>query len=238
VTDGAYRTILFDLDHTLFDSDTSESLALDEVLRAAGVPDPESHRGTYDQINRAMWAAVELQQVSPLQVRTSRFEQLVERAGLDADPFALADGFVAGLARHGDLYPGVRDALDALAGRATLALVTNGLSEVQRGRLQRLGLLDHFAAVVISAEVGVSKPAAAIFDLTFERLGGPPRSSTLMVGDSLTSDIAGGRGYGVPTCWYNPAGREAGEGYRFDHEIASIGELLAIVAPKVADPVR
>jgi YjjG family noncanonical pyrimidine nucleotidase len=231
VTAGAYRTILFDLDHTLFDSDASEALALEEVLRAAGVDEPERHRDTYDRINRALWAAVELQQVSPLHVRTARFEQLVAQAGLDADPFVLADGFVDGLARHGDLYPGVREALEALAGRATLALVTNGLSEVQRGRLERLALVDHFAAVVISAEVGVSKPSPAIFDLAFEALGGPPRSSALMVGDSLTSDIAGGRGAGISTCWYNPTGRAAGDGHRVDHEIADIGELLALVAP-------
>ncbi len=173
MTAAGYRTILFDLDHTLFDSDASEATALGEVLRNAGVAEPDLHRDTYDRINRALWAAVELQQVSPLHVRTARFEQLVEQAGLAADPFVMADEFVAGLARHGELYPGVREVLDTLARRATLALVTNGLSEVQRGRLERLGLVDHFAAVVISAEVGVAKPSPAIFDLTFEALGAP-----------------------------------------------------------------
>ena len=84
----------------------------------------------------------------------------------------------------------------------------------------------------------MSKPSAPIFDLAFEALGGPPKASAVMVGDSLTSDIAGGIGYGIATCWYNPAHRAVGDRDRIDHEIASIGELLALVETEVAGPAR
>jgi YjjG family noncanonical pyrimidine nucleotidase len=229
--DAIYTTLLFDLDHTLLDSDSSEDLAFEAALRAAGVEHPARHRADYDRINRALWAAVEEGSITPDHVRTARFEQLLATAGLDIDPVGLADEFVAGLGRFGELYPGARDVLAALTERASLALVTNGLSEVQRTRIARLDLERYFDAVVISAEVGVAKPAPGIFDLAFAELGQPARASTLMVGDSLTSDVRGGAAYGIATCWYNPHRRSAGTADRIDHEIAQLDELLDVTPP-------
>jgi 2-haloacid dehalogenase len=223
-----YPTVLLDLDHTLFDSDESERQAFHRALAAQGVADPERHLETYVRINTALWAAVERGVRSAIEVRLCRFAELVEVCALDADPHRLADAFVLGLGACGELYPGAVDALDELAGTATLALVTNGLGEVQRARLERLGLADRFAAVVISGEVGVAKPAGAFFDLAFAQLGDPDRTGTLMVGDSLSADIAGGAACGTSTCWYNPHGRDAGV-HLVDHVIARLDELPVVV---------
>ena len=225
----SYTTLLFDLDHTLFDTDLSEALAFDDTLRLAGIEEPHHHFAAYDEINRALWAAVERREVTPGHVRTARFEQLVAAAGLDADPVVMADAFVAGLGMHGDLYPGVRAVLDTLAAQASLALVTNGLSEVQRARIERLDLDRYFDAVVISSEVGSSKPSPEIFEIAFELLGSPARESVLMIGDSLTSDVQGGINSGIATCWYNPSHHDAGEPRRFTHEIDTLERLPDIV---------
>lgn len=118
--------------------------------------------------------------------------------------------------------------LDRLSNTVGLALVTNGLGEVQRARLTRLDLERYFDAVVISGEVGTAKPGNAIFDLTFERLGRPDRAGALMVGDSLTSDIRGGADYGIDTCWYNPGG-DSPNGIVATYEAASLTEIVGIV---------
>ena len=224
-----YRLVLLDLDHTLLDSDASEARAFAQTMSLAGISEPSRHFATYDQINRALWAAVERGEVSPQHVRIARFEQFAAATGLDLDPAAMAESFVAGLGMHGDLYPGARDALATLAERVSLALVTNGLSEVQRTRLERLDLAEFFDAVIISSEVGVSKPAPGIFDIAFQHLGTDDRTSALMVGDSLSSDIRGGLNAGIATCWFNPHGHQPGVHDRFDHQIGSIGELPTVV---------
>ncbi len=223
-----YPTVLLDLDHTLFDSDESERQAFRRALAAEGVEEPERHLDAYVHINTALWASVERGERSALDVKVRRFAELVDACAVDADPQRLADEFVAGLGACGELYPGAAHALDALAGAATLALVTNGLSEVQRSRIDRLDIGAFFATVLISGEVGVAKPSTAFFDLAFERLGGPDRAGALVVGDSLSADIAGGTAYGVATCWYNPHGRHAGS-HPIDHEIARLDELPALV---------
>lgn len=220
-----YSTLLFDLDNTLFDAETAELLAFDHALAAGGVPEPRSHLATYEVINRALWAAVERQELTPNEVQARRFVDLVATAGLDADPRLLADEFVAGMGRFGDLYPGARAVLERLATDATLALVTNGLGAIQRARVDRLALEPLFSAIVISGEVDTAKPGTRIFDIAFEALDWPDRESALMVGDSLSSDMAGGAVYGIATCWYNPGGAVAPSGAGVDHEIRSLDQL-------------
>jgi HAD superfamily hydrolase (TIGR01549 family) len=161
-----YATVLLDLDHTLLDSDASEAAAYAHTMATIGFDDAEHHFERYVAINREMWRAVEAGSMRPDDVRIRRFEQFTVELGVTADPMAMADAFVWGLGAHGELYDGVRDVLDALAGRARLALVTNGLSDVQRARIERLDLARYFEAVVISSEVGVTKPRPEIFELT------------------------------------------------------------------------
>jgi 2-haloacid dehalogenase len=225
-----YTALLFDLDHTLLDSDASETQAFEHALASAGIAEPARYLPAYVEINRALWARVERGELLATQVRTLRFAQLTATAGLDASPDLLADAFAAGLGAYGELYPGTREVLDALVAEPAvpLALVTNGLSEVQRARIERLALARYFQVIVISSELGVAKPAPAIFEAALAGLGAPARSAALMIGDSLSSDMQGGRNTGIATCWYNPHRRPGGEGLA-DHDIATLDALLALI---------
>jgi 2-haloacid dehalogenase len=224
-----YTTLLFDLDHTLVDSHVSEAAAFDYTLRRAGAQDPADYLAPYGEINTALWAAVEKGEITPNDVRSERFAQLIAATDLEADPNEMGDDFVYGMGANGDLYPGTIETLDALAEIADLALVTNGIGDVQRARIARLDLDRFFDAIVISGEVGMAKPGPEIFDLTFEALGHPDKWTTLMIGDSLSSDMAGGIAYGIATCWY--AAHSTGVTIvPVDHTIMALDELIPIVA--------
>ena len=225
-----YSTVLLDLDHTLLDSVTSERRAFDETLRSVGLDEPQIHFENYATINRALWAAVERGELTPDEVRVARFEEFVALLGIDADPMVMAATFVDGLGRYGELYDGARDVLETLSDTVPIGLVTNGLGDVQRARIRRLGLDRYLATIVISGEVGVSKPDAAIFDLAFADLGFPPPESVVMVGDSLSSDMQGAANSGIAGCWYNPQRRAADLTVPFAHEVAALVDLPAIVA--------
>ncbi len=222
-----YSTVLFDLDHTLLDSDASELEAFDRTMALAGVAEGRTHLPTYLRLNQALWARVERGELSPDQVRVQRFAEFVEVTGVEANPAAMAEWFVDGLSECGDLYDGAIDVLDDLAGRCRLGLVTNGISAVQRRRVERLGLADYFQAVAISAEIGASKPSPAIFEWCFDRLGGVEPTRTVMVGDSLSADVAGGRSVGIDTCWFNRHGHDVQHGATF--EVRHLREIATVV---------
>ena len=225
-----YTTLLFDLDNTLFDASSCEPDAFAYALSKGGVPEPRSHWETFTEINDALWAAVVRQELTPNEVQARRFADLVEAADLEADATLLADEYVVGMGAFGELYPGAREALEELSRQATLGLITNGLGAVVRARIDRLALEQYFDAIVISGEVGTSKPGAEIFDLMFTALGHPEKEAVLMIGDSPSSDIAGANNYGIAACWYNPARKTRPEGARIDHEIASLDELTQLIA--------
>ncbi len=224
-----YTTLLFDLDHTLIDGHASEAAAFDYTLVRARAERPADYLETYTEINLALWAAVERGEITPNDVRTERFAQLIAATDLESDPEAMGDDFVHALGANGDLYPGARDMLDELAQITTLALVTNGIGEVQRARIARLDIGKYFTAIVISGEVGVAKPGPEIYDIVFGELGQPDKATTLMIGDSLTSDMAGGINYGIATCWY-AAHSVAVAPIDVDHRITDPTQLLTIVA--------
>ncbi len=214
----------------MFDSDTCELAAFEETLRAVGVDEPLRHHKTYVGINKPLWSSVERGEITPDDVRVTRFERLITEIGFDANPERMSQRFEVDLGAKGDLYPGARDVLEQLAGQATLALITNGLSGVQRARIERLDFEQYFEAIVISAEIGASKPNGKIFDATFRALGSPTKDAALMVGDSLSSDIRGGADYGIATCWYNPHGKTADPDAGVNHEISRLDELPAIAS--------
>lgn len=222
-----YETILLDLDLTLFDFRASERLAFADCMAAVDAADRQHEIfPRYLQINGALWAGVERGELTPDEAGSRRFEQLFHEFDLTGgDPYELSDLFQHGLGAHGELYPGAAAVLDELAAGARLGLVTNGLSAVQRAKIDRLGLDGWFSAIVISAEVGVAKPDPAMFDLAFEALGSPDRTAAVMVGDSLSSDIAGGRAAAIATCWYRPDPATPSPTVAPDHVVASLDEL-------------
>ncbi len=230
-----YSVLLFDFDHTLFDSDMSEALAYEQTMLEFGLTEPAAHFTTYQRINRKLWDRVESGELTADQVRTERFDQLIQIVGIGADPSAMADTYADRLGANGDLYPGTRPVLEHLASQARLALVTNAISAIQRTRINRLQIADLFETIVISAEVGASKPGQAIFDVAFDRLGHPEKRAALMVGDSLTSDIRGGSDYGIATCWYNPHRYQRDGSTGVTHEIQSHDQISALVGVLASD---
>ena len=72
-------------------------------------------------------------------------------------------------------------------------------------RLQKTGMLHYFEGLFLSEDIGATKPDRAFFDIIFSNLDGVAPNEAIMIGDSLSADIAGAAAYGIGTCWYNKA---------------------------------
>ncbi len=223
-----YPWILFDADDTLFDFGRAESEALRDAFEAQGVPFDPSWLPVYQRVNAEAWRALEAGAVTPDRLRVMRFERLEAELGVAIDPPSFSSEYLRRLAMHAPLVDGAVAVVAALQPRHRLAIITNGLADVQRPRLARSPLQPAFEHVLISEELGAAKPDPAFFEIALARLGRPAPEEVLVVGDSLSSDIAGGAAAGLDTCWFNPAGRPRDHGPAATYEIRRLDELPAI----------
>ncbi|MDE2767697.1 MAG: HAD family hydrolase [Chloroflexota bacterium] len=106
------------------------------------------------------------------------------------------------------LFPDALATLDALDGYR-LGVISNGTSAQQRQKLAAVGVLDRFAAVMISEDIGVAKPDPEIFEAACQAVGASP-SACVHVGDRLDTDARGARDAGLTGVWLNRRGQDAG----------------------------
>lgn len=227
-----YQTLLLDADGTLWDFDRAEQEAIRETLRQFGLPDDQQWVGDYHRINAALWKQLERGEVTKAQLRTARFSRLLQAHGAVADDVAMADAYVETLSQKSYLLPGALEACQQLAEHCRLYLVTNGMAVVQRGRLARSPITPLMRECFISEEVGFEKPHKGYFEAVFRSIPQFDARTTLMVGDSLTSDMAGGIAAGLDTCWINPEARPIPEELPITYSIASVTLLPALITGK------
>jgi putative hydrolase of the HAD superfamily len=84
-----------------------------------------------------------------------------------------------------------------------MGILTNGLKEAQRPRLLKTGISHFFDYIIVSDEIGISKPNQEIFELAKLTLGNIPSENILLVGDNPFSDIEGAQKFGFKTIWFN-----------------------------------
>ena len=223
-----YQWLLFDADGTLFDYDQAEKNALQTTFVQLGYPFEPAYLAVYRQVNHAIWQEFEQGQIDQLTLRTRRFELLFQALALRADPRRFSSTYLANLAQQTCLIDGAKAIVEQLAGQFNLAIITNGLTEVQRPRFQRSAIIHHIKQIIISEDVGAAKPDPQIFAIAFARMNHPAKSRVLIIGDSLTSDIQGGVNYGIDTCWFNPAGQKSNH-LNSTYEIRCLTELPGLL---------
>jgi len=221
-----YAWIFFDADGTLFDFERAEATALSEALAELSLPvDPEL-MSCYHQVNGGLWKMLERGEITRADLQLLRFERLFRENGIAGDAAAMNRAYIRRLSCHGEMLPHAESVVKALAGHCPLALMTNGTAAVQEGRLAASPIRDCFRHVFISEKIGFAKPSAAYFDACFAALGWPDRKKCLLVGDSLSADMAGGMRYGMKTCWFNPERRPVPAGMKMDFVIGDLRALL------------
>jgi len=212
------RLLVFDLDGTLVDSSRDIAAAANAaVQRVAPGADPIPLDAILSFVGEGARVLV---------------ERCLGHAGsaLPADEVlpVYLECYAARLLESTRLYPGVPEALDALAGPA-LAVLTNKPGDMSRAILEGLGVSARFARVWGAGDVAARKPdPAGLLDLMADL--GVPATGTWMVGDSAT-DVATARAAGVRvagvTWGFHPGALRAS---RPDRLLDDPGQLVELAA--------
>ena len=225
-----YTYLLFDADDTLFDFPQASSHAFGVMCQANDIPNTPDIYQLYYRINEELWAAFDRGEVSKTYVVTERYVRFLSAMQLDRDPVICNRDYLSALGAGVFPLPYAEDVCRELSRRGhRLYIATNAVAAVQRNRLKNSVFADLFQGAFISEEAGAPKPNLAYYHHIFRQIPEITPENTLVIGDSLSTDIKGANNAGLPCCWFNPNKLPRPSDLRINYEISDLRELLYIV---------
>lgn len=233
-----YDYLIFDVDDTLLNFRAAYSSGQRAVAGYLGVDFSEEFIRIDEELSWKGWSEFGLDETGREDVQRNyhkyyaqylerHFIGLCQAFGVSACAAELVSCYQNAVAASREMVEQTTlSVYSGLAGSFKNVIATNGIGWMQRARLQ--GFLPYTHDIFISEEMGVIKPARLFYDILLDRLGCSPERC-LMIGDSLSNDIAGAKAAGIPSCWYNRKRRPLPEGTAVDFVIESIEELKAIL---------
>lgn len=238
-----YETVLWDVDGTLLNFLKSQEFALKKAFSDYQLTITEDIVSLYSEINDSYWKRFEQGEIAKQEVLYGRFESLfqalLERAETEKDDVLLKIGHIpikkfqqAYQTYLGSVYFYQDDSLELckkLQKDFKQYIVTNGVEWSQRNKLQLAGFTELMEDIFISEVIGVPKPDKRFFEACFQQIPDFSRERTIIIGDSLSSDMSGGNQAQIATCWYNPGNLPKKGNVRIDYEIRNLWEVESIL---------
>ena len=232
-----YTCLLFDADNTLLDFSAAEKKAFWETCQTAGILCSDEGYRQYSHINDGLWKMLERGTITAERLKAERFRLWLEwyRHTLPEEalpetvtPERMRDLYMAALGKQAELMPGAEMVCRTLSARYPhMYVITNGIGEIQRARFAKTPILRYFRDLFISGEIGYAKPDTRFFDAVLAKTGVVDKRTVLVIGDSLTSDMAGAIASGLDCCYLSPTG--AVSDLPVTYTIRSLAELCALL---------
>ena len=172
-----------------------------------------------------IWQEFENGEITAEILRSERFRRLFKKKGMNLHPELVSKKYIASLSNCSFLLDGAKEIISFFCGKCQIALITNGLSDVQHQRITNSIIAPFFEHIFISEEIGSAKPHPAIFAFALKHYPEIEKEETLIIGDNLNSDIKGGNDFGIHTCWFNPKKMKNNLPFKPTYEIRNLMEL-------------
>ncbi|BBH26140.1 MAG: YjjG family noncanonical pyrimidine nucleotidase [Intestinibaculum porci] len=222
-----YKTILWDVDATLLNFEKSEDVSLKQLFARYDVILDEEKMALYKKINRSYWNGLEQGIYDRHTVLTQRFDDFfdaIKHPRVNTDE--MNDFYQLALGTNVFEENYVHETLQALETHYDQYVVSNGTHIAQIHKLEKSDLMKYMKDLFISEDLGYDKPSKEFFKQVQQATHYDPKT-TLIVGDSLSSDMQGGRQAGITTIWYNPHHQKNNTSY-VDYEIDDLRDVITI----------
>lgn len=225
-----YEIILWDMDQTLLDFKKSENYALKDAFKQFGKTIQDDTVRLFSEINDSYWKRFERGEIDKQEILSGRFRSLFEV--LSIKDIKIEDIAAVYQKALGSVYFYLDDSYrlcSELKGNCRQYVVTNGVEWTQQNKMKLSGFDRIMDGIFISEVLGVPKPNKEFFEKCFEKIQDFHREKTIIIGDSLTSDMRGGNRAGITCCWYNPEHKERNGDIRIDYEIDNLWDIREVL---------
>jgi FMN phosphatase YigB (HAD superfamily) len=230
-----YETLIFDLDDTLIDNNSSINYAFKMMINELNIAYSDSLYSKWKEFDNAYWHTWESgKMVIPdyinslddkiKYIRANRFILFFDYLNIDFNlAVHLNDIYCSMLGVNIVEIENANKLLNEVYSYYEIVVATNGPKDAAIQKLKKANLINYISSIICSEEIGYSKPMKEYFDYLFNVVNNKNKSKMLLIGDSLTTDILGGINNGIDTCWFNPNNKTCD--YQYEPTI-SINKLL------------
>jgi len=228
-----YKTLLIDLDDTLWDTRRNGKESLEEVYRDYNLDrfftSFDSFYTVYFPNNLDLWAKYRNGEIDKQELILERFRYPLKPYMDCSEDFLLSlnEDFLNRTTLKTRLLPYAVEILSYLKPTYKIYIVSNGFEEVQYKKINNSGLSAFFDGIILSDTVGVNKPHPLIFREAMKEANAS-EEECLMIGDSWDADIIGAKNTGIDQCWYDLGVEQPGD-FRPTFLVRSLPELKEIL---------
>lgn len=223
------KAVLIDVDNTLLDFRRCSRYAIVEMFREMELEYNEDYYRVFHEINDSLWLKTEKTLLTREGLYEIRWKLIFERLNIIADSDKAESFFRYYLGLSADHVDGALDLLKYLSIKYPVYAASNSRKKEQTARLTKAGFMPYLKGIFTSEQIGFPKPKKEFFDACLAKMGDIPKEEIIMIGDSLTADIAGGIEYGLQTCYFNIFKKEVPPDIHPDYTVNTLSEIKNIL---------
>ncbi len=223
------KAVIIDIDNTLLDFDKSSFHAIELAHKTQNLQFDNTILSEFLKVTDKFWAKIEKGEITRETLYKDRWKEIYTNLNINADGPKTEALYRKLLYDCAFEINGATEILEYLSKKYVVCVASNAPYNQQVARLKKIGFDKYITHVFISEEVGAYKPNTKFFDVCFSRLYPILPSEAVIVGDSLSADIIGGKNYGLKTCWFNLKNTLNDKGIQPDWIINNLLEIKNIL---------
>ncbi|MDO4966068.1 MAG: YjjG family noncanonical pyrimidine nucleotidase [Lachnospiraceae bacterium] len=229
------KAIFIDIDDTLLSFSGYVKQAMKDGFRKFGFKEyDETMYQTFNEVNSGLWRQIEDGSLTFSELKKIRWNMVFKELDIDFDGEKFEEYFREELSHSAIVEPGAYKMLEYLSKKYVLCAASNGPHDQQINRLRIGKLYDFFDYYFISESVGAQKPSREFFDYCIKKLredgmDGLLPEEIMIIGDSVSADMLGGKQYGIKTCLYNVNNKYSVKGEEADYMVNSLLDTMNIL---------
>ena len=227
------KVIFFDIDDTILNSKRAEfnsTCKFKRINNCFANVDDEEFAKMWRKITEEVYERYLKKEISFEEQRISRIQKIYEMYGLEISKDLAREKFKDYQKVYEEnwiVFEDTVEVLNKVKDRYKLGIISNGDGKQQKRKLEHTGITKYFTKIIISGDVGASKPDRRIFEIACERMGVKPEES-IMVGDKYKTDIEGALNAGLNAIWVN----RKNEDVQYENTVKELREIEKIIEEK------
>ncbi len=225
------KTVFVDLDDTIWDFTANSKVAMKQVYAKYGLEKQcpyDVFIECYLRHNTELWTLYHHGKITKDFLISERFRVAFEECSIsfpdETFPAKFNNDYLETIVQCDKIVDGAKELLEHLNRRGKVYVLSNGFKNLQYRKLVSGGLDGYISKLVLSDDIGVTKPDRRLFDYALEVVGGQA-DSTVMIGDNYDADILGAFNAGWKTVFFNRTGLQP-EPNVADLTVTSLLEIL------------